>query len=73
MGVPSDKLMELMRGSRSAGAAAPVPSPDLGGSPSAPAMSDAETLPMSSPMSTPEPKMGSKEAAMINVGMAMDC
>lgn len=69
MGVPSDKLMELMRGSRSAGAAAPVPSPDLG---SSPAMSDAETPPMSSPMSTPEPKMGSKEAAMINVGMAMD-
>jgi len=72
MGVPSDKLMELMRGSRSAGAAAPVPSPAAGGSPGAPSMSDAETPPMSSPMSTPEPKMGSKEAAMINVGMAMD-
>ena len=72
MGVPSDKLMELMRGSRSAGAAAPVPSLDAGGSPGAPSMSDAETPPMSSPMSTPEPKMGSKEAAMINVGMAMD-
>ena len=76
MGVPSDKLMELMRGSRSAGAAAPVPSPAPGampaGAPGSPAMSDAETPPMSSPMSTPEPKMGSKEAAMINVGMAMD-
>jgi hypothetical protein len=35
-------------------------------------MSDAETPPMSSPMSTPEPKMGSKEAALINVGMAVD-
>ena len=74
MGVPSDKLMELMRGSRSAGAAAPggMPAGAPGGSPGAPAMSDAETPPMSSPMSTPEPKMGSKEAAMINVGMAMD-
>ena len=76
MGVPSDKLMELMRGSRSAGAAAPAPSLAPGGmpagAPNAPAMSDAETPPMSSPMSTPEPKMGSKEAAMINVGMAMD-
>ena len=76
MGVPADKLMELMRGSRSAGAPAPTPSPVPGGmpagSPNAPAMSDAETPPMSSPMSTPEPKMGSKEAAMINVGMAMD-
>lgn len=28
--------------------------------------------PMASPMSTPEPKMGSREAALINVGMAMD-
>jgi hypothetical protein len=27
---------------------------------------------MASPMSTPEPKMGSREAALINVGMAMD-
>ena len=76
MGVPSDKLMELMKGSRSAGAPAPGPAMPPGGMPGgAPlpgAMSDAETPPMSSPMSTPEPKMGSKEAAMINVGMAMD-
>jgi hypothetical protein len=36
------------------------------------AMSDAETPPMASPMSTPEPKMGSKEAALINISMAMD-
>ena len=68
MSVPSDKLMELMRGSRSA--STPAPSSDetpIGGS-----ISDAETPPMASPMSTPEPKMGSKEAAMINIGMAMD-
>jgi len=71
MGVPADKLMELMKGSRSAGAPAPVPAPPEG-APMPGAMSDAETPPMSSPMSTPEPKMGSKEAAMINVGMAMD-
>ena len=76
MGVPSDKLMELMRGSRSAGAAAPapslVPSEVTGNIPGSPSMSEDSTPPMSSPMSTPEPKMGSKEAAMINVGMAMD-
>jgi len=64
MSVPSDKLMELMRGPRSANA--PTPMPQAGN------MSDAETPPMASPMSTPEPKMGSKEAAMINLGMAMD-
>lgn len=69
MAVPTDKLMELMRGSRSAAAPAPVPETD-DMPPSA--ISDAETPPMASPMSTPEPKMGSKEAAMINVGMAMD-
>ena len=67
MSVPTDKLMELMKGNRSAGAAAPMPEEMPTGS-----MSDAETSPMASPMSTPEPKMGSKEAAMINVGMAMD-
>jgi len=35
-------------------------------------LSDAEVPPMGSPMSTPEPKMGSKEAAKINLGMAQD-
>lgn len=66
MSVPADKLMELMRGQRSAGAALPAPETP------APGMSGADVEPMASPMSTPEPKMGSKEAAMINIGMAMD-
>jgi len=65
MSVPPDKLMELMRGSQAA-AGTPTPEPQTG------AMSDAETPPMASPMSTPEPKMGSKEAALINISMAMD-
>ena len=65
MSVPADKLMELMRGSRSANA--PMPE-----APQAAGMSDAETPPMASPMSTPEPKMGSKEGALINISMAMD-
>jgi len=81
MAVPQDKLMELMRNPRSGGGGAPsgisMPSNTPGGMPGATpsgpgAMSDAETPPMASPMSTPEPKMGSKEAAMINLGMAMD-
>lgn len=67
MSVPADKLMELMRGSRSASAPLPVPeAPQVAG------MSDADTPPMASPMSTPEPKMGSKEGALINISMAMD-
>jgi hypothetical protein len=67
MSVPTDKLMELMKGSRSA--SAPFPAPEA---PQAAGMSDAETPPMASPMSTPEPKMGSKEGALINISMAMD-
>lgn len=64
MSVPPDKLMELMsKGQAAAGAPAPE---------GMSAMSDAETPPMASPMSTPEPKMGNKEAALINISMAMD-
>lgn len=65
MSVPADKLMELMRGPRSAGAPAPMPQAPV-------PMTDAETPPIAAPMSTPEPKMGSREAAMINIGMALD-
>jgi hypothetical protein len=36
------------------------------------AMSDTSAPPMASPMSTPEPKMGNREAAMINLSMAQD-
>ena len=73
MSVPEEKLRELMRGSRSAGAALPTPGRAPGTEDIAiGSMSDPETPPMSAPMSTPEPKMGSKEGAMINIGMAMD-
>jgi hypothetical protein len=36
------------------------------------AMSDASTAPSASPMSTPEPKMGNREGALVNISMAMD-
>ena len=58
-----------MKGSRSAGT--PMPGAQDAPPPGA-NMSDAEVPPMGSPMSTPEPKMGSKEAAKINLGMAQD-
>lgn len=73
MSVPADKLMELMKGARSAGAPVPMPRMAPGASPEMPApMTDVETPPIAAPMSTPEPKMGSREAALINIGMAMD-
>lgn len=75
MSVPSDKLMEMMRGPRSAGGGNPsginMPGSGMDAEPPM-GMSNEETPPMASPMSTPEPKMGSKEAAMINLGMAQD-
>jgi hypothetical protein len=75
MSVPSDKLMEMMRGPRSAGGGNPsgINMPGTSVNPEAQmGMSDTEAPPMASPMSTPEPKMGNKEAAMINLSMAQD-
>ena len=34
--------------------------------------SDMPTAPMSAPMSTPEPKLGNKEGALVNLSMALD-
>jgi hypothetical protein len=67
MSVPPDKMMELIKSQRG-GAAAPAPAPAM----DAGVPSDTETPPMASPMSTPEPKMGNREGAMINLSMAMD-
>ena len=66
MSVPADKLMELMRGPRSAGVGVPPPETPPAG------MSNQETPPIGAPMSTDEPKFGTREGAMINLGMAMD-
>jgi len=68
MSVPSDRLMEMIKAQRApAGGAAPAEAETPTG-----AISDTEAAPMSSPMSTPEPKMGTREGAMINISMAMD-
>ena len=64
MSVPPDKLMELIgkqQGNPAESPAAPATS-----------MSDQTTAPMSAPMSTPEPKMGNREGALVNISMAMD-
>lgn len=60
------KMMDLIRSQQgAAGTTAPEMTPEA-------EMSDTSTPPMSSPMSTPEPKMGNKEGAMVNISMAMD-
>ena len=67
MSVPPDKLMEMISAQRGT-PPADMPNP----AEVEPAMSDPSTAPMSAPMSTPEPKMGNREGAMVNLSMAMD-
>ena len=64
--MPIDGMMELIKKGQ-APEDSDIPSPDKAGTDS-----DSGIPPMASPMSTPEPKMGSKEAANINIQMAMD-
>ena len=64
--MPMDKMMELIQQGQ-APENTDIPAPDSAGS-----SPDSSTPPMASPMSTPEPKMGSKAAANINIQMAMD-
>jgi hypothetical protein len=68
MGVPSDQLMQMIKSQKDG--ATPAGTPPVSDAPSA--MSDTSAPPMASPMSTPEPKMGNREASMINISMAMD-
>ncbi len=63
MSVPPDKLMEMMRAQRAPEQPAPVDSE---------AIATDQTPPMAAPMSTPEPKMGNREGALVNLGLAID-
>lgn len=67
MSVPSDQLMQLVNG----GMKGP---PQSAPAPAAPATDGAPggNAPVSAPMSTPEPKQGEKQNAMINVSLAQD-
>jgi hypothetical protein len=64
MSVPPDKLMELIGKQQG--------NPAEAAAPATTSMSDQTTAPMSAPMSTPEPKMGNREGALVNISMAMD-
>lgn len=70
MATPQDNILSTIQNQRDQATPAGMPpSPDATASAG---MSDTSAPPMASPMSTPEPKMGNREAAMINIGMAMD-
>lgn len=61
-------MMDLIKNQRDKATPQGVPpAPDSGV-----AMSDASTAPAASPMSTPEPKMGNREGALVNISIAMD-
>lgn len=61
-------MMDLIKSQRDSATPAGVPpTPPTGAE-----MSDASTPPSAAPMSTPEPKMGNREGALVNISMAMD-
>ena len=68
MAEPSAELLQMMENPTST---TPMPVKNEA-EPIDTSMSADETPPMAAPMSTPEPKTGSREAALINIGMAMD-
>jgi len=68
MSVPPDQLMSLLKSQKDkATPTGTPPVPETGGG-----ISDPSSAPMASPMSTPEPKMGNREASLLNISMAMD-
>lgn len=69
MAASPNAMMDLIRSQQPVGGAGKTAPPSTPPSEISP---DEATGPMSSPMSTPEPKLGNKEGAMINLSMAMD-
>lgn len=69
MAVPPDMLAMIQK-DRGAKAPAPAAAPTPDAAPGS--ISSPEAPPMGAPMTTPEPKMGEKETATINVQTAMD-
>ena len=70
MAVSSEEVMRLMEKQKGE---KPTPeAPEMGEGEQEEVETEESASPMAAPMSTPEPKMGSREAALINIGMAMD-
>lgn len=70
MAVSSEELMRLMQEERGKKAGSEMPEMEEGEEEEV--ETEESASPMAAPMSTPEPKMGSKEGAMVNLGLAMD-
>jgi hypothetical protein len=70
MAVSSEEVMRLM-GEQKNTKEAPE-APEMGEGETEEVETEESASPMAAPMSTPEPKMGSKEGAMVNLGLAMD-
>ena len=72
MAVSSEELMRLMEQQRSGKADSAKPEMEETEGEEEEVETEESASPMAAPMSTPEPKMGSKEGAMVNLGLAMD-
>jgi hypothetical protein len=72
MAVSSEELMRLMEQQRGEKAGAEMPEMEETEGEEEEVETEESASPMAAPMSTPEPKMGSKEGAMVNIGLAMD-
>ena len=70
MAVSSEEIMRLM-GEQKASKPAPE-APEMEEGEAEEVETEESSSPMAAPMSTPEQKMGSKEGAMVNLGLAMD-
>ena len=69
MAASPNAMMDLIRSQQPVGGAGKTAPPSTPPSEMSP---DEASGPMGSPMSTPEPKLGNKEGAIINLSMAMD-
>jgi hypothetical protein len=72
MAVSSEEVMRLMGEQKNTKEAPEAPEMGEGEGEAEEIETEESSSPMAAPMSTPEPKMGSKEGAMVNLGLAMD-
>jgi len=70
MAMPPDQMLSMIKAQKDNATPGGVPPAPISDQPTG--MSDTSAAPMAAPMSTPEPKMGNREGALINLGIAND-